>query len=61
MKWLNKRIGASFKNNSHLALLKLIQNAVTYNAYAPLPFELILPSNITILFKTIDLYLKKGM
>ncbi len=42
----------SLKNNSHLASLKLARNAVTYNGYAPLPFEPILPSNITILFQT---------
>jgi len=27
------------KNNCHLAVLKLIQNAVSYTTYAPLPFE----------------------
>ena len=39
------------KNNSHLALLTFIQNALTYNAYARLLFERMLPSNIAILFQ----------
>ena len=44
-------IGVRFgKNNSHLASLKFIWNAVTYPTYVPLPFKQILPSNITILF-----------
>ena len=29
----------SLKNNSHLASLKFIRNAVTYNTYAPLHFK----------------------
>ena len=44
-------IGVRFgKNNSHLASLKFVWNAVTYTTYALLLFKQILPSNITILF-----------